>query len=68
MKRYPRHINGADVDPQGGTWFASQNPFTGEAWAEIPRCDARDVEAAVQAAHAAFTSGPRARPPATCSS
>ena len=36
----------------------SFNPYTAEPWAEIPECDATDVERAVEAAHKAFTSGP----------
>jgi len=55
MKRYQLSIGGKDVDPQGGQWFETSNPYTGEPWAQIPRCDARDVDAAVQAAHGAFT-------------
>ncbi|MCM5569857.1 aldehyde dehydrogenase [Burkholderiaceae bacterium FT117] len=58
MKRYQLRIAGQSVDPIGGEWFPTQNPFTGEAWAEIPRCDARDVDRAVQAAHQALTEGP----------
>jgi aldehyde dehydrogenase (NAD+) len=58
MKRYQLRIDGEAVDPVGGAWFESQNPYTGEAWAEIPKCDARDVDRAVRAAHRALTSGP----------
>lgn len=58
MKRYQLRIAGQALDPAGHAWFESQNPFTGETWAEIPRGDARDVDAAVQAAHRALTSGP----------
>lgn len=58
MKRYWLRIDGRACEPQGGAWFETQNPYTGQAWAEIPRCDARDVDAAVQAAHRALTSGP----------
>jgi len=58
MKRYQLRIDGQARDPQGGAWFETQNPFTGEAWAQIPRCDSRDVDLAVQAAHKALTSGP----------
>ena len=58
LQRYALRIGGRDVAPAGGTWFASHNPYTGEPWAEIPRGDARDVDAAVQAAHAALTTGP----------
>jgi aldehyde dehydrogenase (NAD+) len=65
MKRYQLRIDGQWVDPQGATWFETQNPYTGQAWAEIPRSDARDVDAAVQAAHRALTSGPWAEMTAT---
>ncbi len=65
MKRYRLHIDGQAVDPQGDAWFETQNPFTGQAWAEIPRGDARDVDRAVQAAHRALTSGPWAEMTAT---
>jgi (Z)-2-((N-methylformamido)methylene)-5-hydroxybutyrolactone dehydrogenase len=58
MKRYSLHIGGEAREPLGATWFDTQNPYTGEAWAQIPRCDARDVDAAVQAAHEALTQGP----------
>ncbi|ROZ78050.1 aldehyde dehydrogenase [Ramlibacter sp. WS9] len=58
MKRYQLRIDGQSVDPEGGTWFETQNPYTGQAWAEIPRADARDVDLAVQAAHRAVTQGP----------
>lgn len=57
MKRYQLRIAGRAVDPQGSAWFETQNPYTGETWAEIPRCDARDVDVAVRAAHGALTSG-----------
>jgi len=58
MKRYRLHIAGQDRDPRSGAWFETQNPYTGEAWAEIPRGNADDVDAAVQAAHQALTAGP----------
>src|ERR1043165_4609337 len=58
MKRYQLHIGGQSVDPVGSTWFETQNPYTDQTWAEIPRSDGRDVDRAVQAAHRAFTSGP----------
>lgn len=58
MQRYSLRINGQACAPHGGTWFETQNPYTGEVWAEIPRGDARDVDAAVQAAHRALSGGP----------
>ncbi|MFT0545868.1 aldehyde dehydrogenase [Allopusillimonas ginsengisoli] len=65
MKRYQLHINGAYREPQSGAWFETQNPYTGETWAEIPRGDAQDADLAVQAAHQALTSGPWAEMTAT---
>ena len=58
MKRYRLYIDGQEHDPVAGNWFETQNPYTGEAWAEIPKGDAHDVDAAVQAAHRALTTGP----------
>ncbi|KAF1070874.1 aldehyde dehydrogenase [Variovorax sp.] len=58
MQRYSLHIGGEACEPHGGTWFETQNPFTGESWAQIPRGDAQDVDRAVRAAHQALTSGP----------
>jgi (Z)-2-((N-methylformamido)methylene)-5-hydroxybutyrolactone dehydrogenase len=42
-------------------WIESENPYTGKAWARIPRGTNRDAEAAVIAAHDAFTKGPWSR-------
>lgn len=58
MKRYQLRIAGKAQEPAGLAWFETQNPYTGQTWAEIPRGDARDVDLAVQAAHQALTSGP----------
>lgn len=57
MKQYALKINGQSVPPASQQWFDTQNPYTGETWAQVPRADARDVDAAVNAAHAALTSG-----------
>ena len=57
MKRYSLQIAGLAQPPASGQWIASLNPYTGEAWAEIPDGSAADVDAAVQAAHQAFSSG-----------
>jgi aldehyde dehydrogenase (NAD+) len=58
MKRYQLRIDGESADPASSAWFETQNPYTSQAWAEIPRCDARDVDRAVQAAHRALNEGP----------
>jgi len=57
-KRYQAFINGQFVDALSGAVFESEDPFSGEVWALIPRCDARDVERAVEAAYRAFATGP----------
>jgi aldehyde dehydrogenase (NAD+) len=57
MQRYQLFIDGEWRDPSTGRWFETANPYTGEAWAEIPRGSAADVELAVAAAHRAFREG-----------
>ncbi|WP_027531726.1 aldehyde dehydrogenase [Bradyrhizobium sp. WSM3983] len=42
-------------------WIESENPYTGKPWARVPRGTSRDAEAAVLAAHEAFTEGPWSR-------
>jgi acyl-CoA reductase-like NAD-dependent aldehyde dehydrogenase len=58
VKAYQLFINGEYVDPVGGEWFDSQDPYRGETWARIPRARAADVDRAVSAAHEAMWNGP----------
>jgi acyl-CoA reductase-like NAD-dependent aldehyde dehydrogenase len=58
VQRYNHFIDGRGTEPSSGTWFESENPFSGRAWAEVPRGDAADVDRAAQAAHRAFVGGP----------
>lgn len=58
LKTYQHFINGEFVDPEGGDWFDTENPYTGEVWAKIPRGTKADVDKAVAAAKAAMTTGP----------
>lgn len=57
-------IDGAWVEAGGGALIDSDNPYTGEVWARIPRATVEDVDRAVGAAAAAFRnpawSGPSA--------
>ena len=55
--KYQLYIDGQWSDPAAGRWFETANPYSGEAWAEIPRGDAADVDRAVLAAHRAFREG-----------
>lgn len=54
LRRYQLFIANEWVDPVGGEWFESTEPFSGEAWALVPRGGAADVDRAVAAAKAAF--------------
>jgi aldehyde dehydrogenase (NAD+) len=51
-------IGGKWVEAASGKTFPTINPATGEALTEIAEADEHDVDAAVQAARRAFTSGP----------
>ena len=57
LTTYKMLIGGEWTDPAGGEWFESLNPYTGQAWARIPRGTAEDAERAVEAAHRAFSTG-----------
>ena len=56
--RYRAFIGGQFVDAEKGEVFESEDPFSGEKWALVPRCRAADADRAVEAAHKAFTGGP----------
>ncbi len=61
MKKYQHFINGEFVDPSGGEWMNTDNPYTGETWAQIPRGNKADADLAVTSAKAAMTTGPFAK-------
>jgi (Z)-2-((N-methylformamido)methylene)-5-hydroxybutyrolactone dehydrogenase len=52
MRQYGHFINGESVTPSGGQYFPTENPYSGETWAEIARGNSADVDAAVAAAKA----------------
>ncbi|BDH45854.1 aldehyde dehydrogenase [Salmonella enterica subsp. enterica serovar Choleraesuis] len=52
-QRYGNYIGGQFVEPRSGKYFTNTTPVTGAAIADFPRSDAQDVEAALDAAHAA---------------
>lgn len=52
--KYELYINGKWVAPSGGQYFTTTNPATGEKLAECAEATKEDVDAAVQAAWAAF--------------
>lgn len=57
MKTYQMYIDGHWVDAVSGDVFESLNPYTGAAWATIPRGQKEDAIRAVDAAACAFRSG-----------
>jgi aldehyde dehydrogenase (NAD+) len=54
MRRCRMLIGGEWCEAAAGETFESFNPFTGRAWAEVPRATTADVDRAVCAARAAF--------------
>lgn len=58
MKQYDIFVDSVWGPAAAGEYFETHNPFTGKAWANIPRCDAQDVDRAVKAAFAAYDKGP----------
>ncbi len=65
LQEYKTYIGGQWVAAESGETFESEDPYTGEPWALIPRCGASDVDKAVDAAYAAWDSGPWAQTTAT---
>ena len=58
MQKYKAYIGGQWCEPSSGAWFDAVNPFDGEVWAQVARCNGTDVDRAVAAALDAFTDGP----------
>ncbi|AHB00115.1 MULTISPECIES: aldehyde dehydrogenase [Brucella] len=52
-KRYGNFIGGKWVEPRSGRYFENTSPVNGQVLCEVARSDAADVEAALDAAHAA---------------
>lgn len=55
---YTNHIGGESAAAASGDQFVAVNPTTGEPWGHFARSAQADVDAAVRAAHHAFSSGP----------
>ena len=54
MIRYDLYINGNWQKPSSGNYFGSDNPYSGDVWAEIAKGNEEDVNLAVIAAKNAF--------------
>ena len=53
-EKYGNYIGGKFVEPKSGKYFDNVSPINNEVICSVPRSDAKDVEAALDAAHAAF--------------
>ena len=51
--RYGNYIGGKWADPISGKYFENTSPVNGQVLCEIARSDAKDIDAALDAAHAA---------------
>lgn len=54
MQKIANYINGEMVAPQSGTYIDNFEPATGQVYSKCPDSDEKDVQAAVEAAEAAF--------------
>lgn len=54
MQKIANYINGEMVAPQSGTYIDNFEPATGQVYSKCPDSDDKDVQAAVEAAEAAF--------------
>jgi aldehyde dehydrogenase len=60
--RYGNYIGGKWVEPASGQFFENVTPVTGKVFCEIPRSNAKDIDLALDAAHAARESWGRTSP------
>lgn len=56
-RKYGHYINGSHAAPVSGRYLPTENPYSGETWAQIARGTREDVDAAVQAADRALNEG-----------
>ncbi len=57
LPKFDAYINGQSAAPGSGQYFETVNPYTAKIWAEVARCNAQDVDRAVNAAWQAFNTG-----------
>jgi len=60
--RYGNFIGGGFVEPRSGKYFENRSPVNGQVLCEVARSNADDVEAALDAAHAAKAAWGRTSP------
>ena len=52
--KYGNYINGKFVEPKSGKYFDNTTPITNEVICKVPRSNEKDIDFALDAAHAAF--------------
>jgi acyl-CoA reductase-like NAD-dependent aldehyde dehydrogenase len=57
LARYEHFIDGAASAPASGQYLPTDDPYTGQTWAEVARGNAADAARAVEAARRAFEFG-----------
>lgn len=57
LPRFEHYVDGQSLAPMAGAYLPTEDPYTGQVWAQVARGDARDVDAAVAAARRAFAAG-----------
>ena len=60
--RYENFIGGEWIAPIDGRYQDNLSPVTGQAFCQVPRSTAADIELALDAAHAAKDGWPRSPP------
>jgi aldehyde dehydrogenase (NAD+) len=58
LPRYDHWIGGASTPPSSGRYLTTEDPYSGQVWAEVARGNAEDVGRAVGAARHALDHGP----------
>lgn len=61
MQEFKMLIDGHWVGARSSQTFDSENPYTGQPWASMPKAAAHDADLAVRAAHRALKQGPWAK-------
>lgn len=54
MNIYNLFINNKSVEPRGGAYFETENPYLGRPWARVAEATAEDVDVAVKSSHRAM--------------
>ena len=57
LPNYDHYVDGKPTLPSGGSYFDTEDPFSGKVWARVARGNPADAQTAVEAAQRAFEGG-----------